>query len=191
MKKTKYDKEATASFSPDENEDNASMYNASLEVIAKHFENLPLMGTQNGQPSFQRDVVLKCSGKQVYDDAFGNCKTLLVDLPRAFQNFEPSETMERALTKPDLLRVATQYGGPLRLLQQIVSEMKIRTTFISPRKKPSVTEICYFLRFKFPYKFEIDIPNRAVVSGVGATEYLAKNNAALEGLKLLKSLFYG
>jgi len=162
--------------------------NGTLDTIAKHFDNLPLMASREGQPSFHRDVLLKHSGKCMYEDAFGNCTTLLVGFPHVFENFEPSKTLGRVLAKPNLMLV-NEYGGPLPLLQQIVSEMKIRAIFISPKKTLKNGESCYFLRFKFPFNFKYKVLNCAMVNGVGTTAYLAKNDAALEGLKLLKNLF--
>ncbi|CAL8143837.1 unnamed protein product [Orchesella dallaii] len=160
-----------------------------LETIAKHFENLPKIESRTGQPSFQRDVLMKISGKGLYDDALGNCTTLLVDFPHVFQNFQPSETLAILLSKPDLMQVVNQYGGPMPLLQKIVSEMKVRCNFYSPAKPLKTGEICYFLRFRFPFDFEYKILNCAMVNGVGPTKFLAKNNAAIEGLELLRNLF--
>ncbi|ODN01528.1 Interferon-inducible double-stranded RNA-dependent protein kinase activator A A [Orchesella cincta] len=177
--------------SKDRKDNNSSTNNAALEAIAQHFNSLSLMATsKDGQSLSQRELLLKYCGKPICDDTSEDCITLLVNYPHAFQHIKPSSTMEETLTKPNLMQAINEYGGALPLLQKIVTDMKITAQFIPSSVESETKEICYFLRFKFPFDFKQNIPKSTVVNGVAMTEDLAKDAAAIEGLKLLRNLFF-
>ncbi|CAL8143838.1 unnamed protein product [Orchesella dallaii] len=185
-------------FKPDDKSDSSTeqdgnknkKFDATLREIAKHFNNMSMVNDSNDKPFSKREILLKYTGQLFCSADSGSCTSRVVDYPHAFKHLKLSETMTQTLMKPDLTESTNEHGGPIALLQKIVSEMKISTSFIPPEQPLGPDETCCFLRLEFPFIFKYNIPKSAVVNGVGATEILAKEDAAMEGLKLLRNFFF-